>query len=104
MLEPLYPKIGADNWYLAFLITEFVGIYYRNEEALNMFIRLSGIDNETGRSFIPHGFEHIVTDSGDPRLAAIAEERLKLMANDSSEKVRGEVEESFQRIKLARSR
>src|SRR5713226_4187796 len=32
-LECVYPKIRPKAWYLAFLISEFVGIYYRSEAA-----------------------------------------------------------------------
>jgi hypothetical protein len=97
-LEWLYPKITAPAWELCFTITGLLGECFRDERALNALLRLATVPRESNRSLIPHGLEHIVRDSGDPALAAIALKRLREMATDASEQVRDEVALSMARI------
>lgn len=97
-LEWLYPKITATAWELCFLTTVLFGERFRDERALNALLRLAKVPRENSRSLIPHGLEHIVRDSGDPALAAIAFKKLREMASDPSAQVRDEVALSMARI------
>ena len=102
-LEWLYPKVTAQAWNLCFLTTVLLGENFRDEQALNALLRLSKVPRENSRSLIPHGLEHIVRDSGNSTLAAIALEKLRHMAEDASAQVRDEVELSMARIEHSRS-
>ena len=97
-LEWLYPKVTASAWYLCFLTTVLLGENFRDEQALNTLLRLAKVPREHARSLIPHGLEHIVRDSGNPSLAAIALDKLQKMSEDPSAQVRYEVAISMARI------
>ncbi|MBD2578791.1 hypothetical protein [Oscillatoria sp. FACHB-1406] len=81
------------DWMSCFVITELLGECYANEAALNILCRLKKTEAETPRSLVPHGFQHFITDSDDPKLVKKAYEELLQMKEDSSEKVRDEVNE-----------
>jgi hypothetical protein len=80
------------------MITVLPGECFTDERALNALLRLATVPRENNRSLIPHGLEHIVRDSEDPALAAIALKRLREMATDPSAQVRDEVALSMARI------
>lgn len=101
-IERLYPKVTASAWYLCFLATVLLGENFRNEQALNALLRLARVPREHARSLIPHGLEHIVTDSGNPALTAIALDKLRKMSEDPSAQVRYEVALSMARIEQSR--
>ncbi|MGC1245379.1 MAG: hypothetical protein WA865_04130 [Spirulinaceae cyanobacterium] len=96
LLETSYHSFT--DWMARFVTTEMLGEYYANEEAFNILCRLKKIEAEEKRNLIPHGFEHIVTDSHNRELEKQAYEQLLDMKSDSSENVRDEVEISLQRI------
>ncbi|MDY6780948.1 MAG: hypothetical protein SW833_00025 [Cyanobacteriota bacterium] len=96
LLETAYPAFS--DWMSCFFISELLGSRYANEGAFEVFCRLKKIEAEMPRSFVPHGFEHIVTDSSDRQLQQRAHTELLQMKNDPSEEVRGEVKTSLQRI------
>jgi hypothetical protein len=98
-IEWLYPKITTSASQLCFLMTVLLGECFRDEGVLNLLIRLSGVPRENSRSLIPHGLEHIVHESGDKSLAAVALDKLRRMAADPSAQVRGEVALSMARIR-----
>ena len=79
-------------------LTLILGECYANEEAFKILCRLKNIEAEEKRALIPHGFEHIVTDSHNRKLEQQAYEQLLAMKSDPSENVRDEVEISLQRI------
>jgi hypothetical protein len=97
-LEWLYPKVTASAWYLCFITTVLLGENFRDEQALNVLLRLSSVSRESSRSLVPHGLEHIVRDSGNPALATVALEKLRQMAEDPSAQVKDEVALSMARI------
>jgi hypothetical protein len=86
------------DWMSFFNISSLLGECFCNKAAFETLRRLSEISEEHPRSFIPHGFEHIVSDSKDADLAKMAWVELQRMKTDSSESVRGEVEISIQRL------
>jgi hypothetical protein len=102
-LEWLYPKVTASAWYLCFDTTVLLGENFRDEQALNVLLRLASVARENSRSLVPHGLEHIVRDSGNPTLAAVALEKLRQMAEDPSAQVKDEVALSMARIEHTRS-
>jgi hypothetical protein len=86
------------DWMSCFLITEFAERLLNHESGFQMFCRLATVEREMARSFIPHAFEHIVTDTASEALARSALTKLLSMKNDPSEKVRGELAISLYRI------
>lgn len=86
------------DWMSCFVITELLAQCYANEAALNILCRLKKTEAETPRALVPHGFEHFVTDSDDPKFVKKAYEELLQMKGDPSEKVRDEVNESLRII------
>ena len=95
-LESTYSSFT--DWMAWFVISEILGECFANEQAFNILCRLKHIEAETPRSLIPHGLEHIVTDSDDQQLAQKAYTELLQMKSDPSEQVRDEVDTSLQRI------
>ena len=87
-----------EDWMPCFSISELVGENYDSAQALAFFDRFAGSSNETARSFVPHGYEHALRNSADAKLTASLWAALSKMESDKSEKVRGEVEETLQRL------
>ena len=81
-----------------FSISELVGENYDSAQALAFFSQFAQSPNETARSFVPHGYEHALCNSADTELTATLWAALSKMESDESEKVRGEVEETLQRL------
>lgn len=96
LLETSYPAFS--DWMSRFVISELLGQYFANEKAFESLVRLGREAAEGPRALVPHGLEHIVTDSHNEDLARKAYAELVQMKNDPSEKVRDEVETSLQRI------
>ena len=101
-LERIYPTIKVRAWISCFMISELVGQNFRNKAALRMLLRLANIPREHARAPVAHGLEHIVRDSGDPELAAIALHKLTELAADPSDEVRNQVAESLLQIERSK--
>jgi hypothetical protein len=95
-LEEAYPQFH--DWMSCFSITEFAEELLNSEQGFRMFCRLSKIEREMPRSFLPHGLEHLITDSQDRALAADAMAQFLSFRSDPSEQVRSEVATSLRRI------
>jgi hypothetical protein len=91
----IYPKVTEQAWFICFSISELVGSNFRDEAALEMFLRLVDVPRPRTRAFVAHGLEHIVCDSDNPSLAFTALQALEKMALDPAESVRMQVEESL---------
>jgi hypothetical protein len=101
--EQLLPALEAvygcfTDWMSWFVISEILGSYYANEQALQSLQRLKNLPQEGPRSFVPHGLEHIVKDCKDQRVAKMAFVELLQMKADPSEDVRDEAEISLERL------
>lgn len=90
----------AKDWMYCFVASEILGERLSNDEALGILIRLSETQNETARSLVPHGLEHIVRDSGSHQRASQALTRLVDMKHDPSMHVRDEVSDSLRRLSV----
>ena len=97
--EYIYPKVTSRAWSICFSISELVSSNFRDEAALEMFLRLVDVPRPRTRAFVAHGLEHIVCDSDNPSLAFTALQALKSLATDPAEAVRIQVEESLSIIK-----
>jgi hypothetical protein len=95
-LEMAYKSFA--DWMACFVISGILGELYRDDRAFATLCRLKSESDEMPRSFIPHGFEHIVRDTSDPALAGRALAELKAMQMDLSERVVREVAESLGRL------
>jgi len=93
--EYIYRKVTSRAWSICFSISELVGSNFRDEAALEMFLRLVDVPRPRTRAFVAHGLEHIVCDSDKPSLASTALQALKGLASDPNETVRMEVEQSL---------
>jgi hypothetical protein len=93
--EYIYPKVTSRAWLICFSISELVGGNFRDEAALEMFLRLMDVPRPRTRAFVAHGLEHIACDSYKPNLASAALQALKGLASDPHEAVRVQVEESL---------
>lgn len=83
------------DWMCWFDISVLLGEFFADERALQVLCRLKTIQAEGPRSLVPHGLEHIISDSGDDRLAKKAYAELLAMKNDPSEEVRDAVDDSL---------
>jgi len=83
-----------------FVITELLGEYFANEQALLVLIRLEEIEKEEEepRSLIPHGLEHLIKSTEDANLAKRAYKELESLKVSESEQVRAEAALSLQRL------
>jgi hypothetical protein len=82
-----------------FTLSEVLGECYANRAALLVTNKLTHIENETARMFLPHAYEHIVSDSNNLSLSRRAFARLLRLMKDSSEHVRNEAELSLHRLR-----
>ncbi|AFZ24732.1 hypothetical protein Cylst_2523 [Cylindrospermum stagnale PCC 7417] len=96
LLETAYPSFT--DWMSWFVISELLGQYFADERAFEILCRLKNVAAEQPRSLVPHGFEHIVRDSGNEALAKKAYAELLEMKSDVSPQVRDEVETSLKQI------
>jgi len=92
------------DWMACFVISGILGELYKDARAFQVLCRLSTCHNEVSRSFVPHGFEHVVSDAPNTELAMQALAELTKMQMDHSPMVRGEVAESLARIKKRQAR
>lgn len=91
------------DWMSCFVASELIGSR-ADEQALTMLLRIRAASGETGRSFVPHGLEHVAAgahEADDPRLRDRALAELRAMERDESPQVRDEVDASYARL-LAR--
>jgi hypothetical protein len=95
-LEAIYAE--ATDWMSWFVISSLLGDHFMNKQALETLRRLKSVEAQGPRSLVPHGFEHLVTSSGNAELARSAYQELIEMTNDPSEQVRKEAAISLQRI------
>jgi hypothetical protein len=95
-LKDAYPNFH--HWMAWFVISEVLGEYYASAEAFEVLRSLRSVQDENARAMVPHGFEEIVKRGSDPSLKLKAMAQLSQMREDGSEKVRGEVAESFRRL------
>ena len=86
------------DWMSWFVISELLGEYFGDEQALLALSRLKTLRGEGPRSLVPHGLEHIVKGARDEGLASKAYTELLGMQNDPSEQVRDEVSLSLERL------
>jgi hypothetical protein len=86
------------DWMSWFVISELLGEYFGDEQALGALSRLKTLRGEGPRALVPHGLEHIVKGARDEGLLRKAYTELSGMRNDPSEQVRDEVSLSFQRL------
>jgi len=86
------------DWMSWFVISELLGEYFGDEQALQVLSRLKTLHAEGPRSLVPHGLEHIVTGARNENLTKKAYAELLCMRNDPSEQVRNEVNLSLQRL------
>ena len=90
---------SVKDWMGCLMISEILGMRCANHEAFNVLMRLKDASEGTPRSFLPHGFEHIVVDSADRELAKTAFCELLRLRDDPSDAVRDEVDESLLRLR-----
>jgi hypothetical protein len=102
VLESHYESLS--DWMACFVISGILGELYADARAFQTLCRLSKCHKEVPRSFVPHGFEHVVSDALDAELAMQALAELTKMQTDPSPMVRGEVKESLDRIKKRQTR
>ncbi len=95
-LETSYEQLK--DWMSWFTISEILGECYQNEQALQTLHNLKKVKEEHPRSFVAHGLEHLVK-SPDKNLSQSALIELLSMKNDSSERVKYEVDLSLQKLK-----
>lgn len=96
LLPALETSYGSfTDWMCWFNISVLLGEHFADEKALQVLCRLKTIQAEGPRSLVPHGLEHIISDSRDDRLAKIAWDELLAMKNDPCEQVRDGVEDSL---------
>ena len=88
-IEHVYDKF--QDWLSLFIISELLGEYFSDDRALETLKRLKNTSNELARSFVPHGFEHMVKSAKDEALCMRARLELEDMKHDLSTKVRDEV-------------
>lgn len=86
------------DWMSWFVISELLGEYFGDEQALLALSRLKTLRGEGPRALVPHGLEHIVKGARDEGLLRKAYTELSGMRNDPSEQVRDEVSLSLQRL------
>ena len=82
-----------------FTISELLGENFCSENAVDVLCKLRSTKKALPRSFVPHGFEHVITDSGNVPLSKRAINQLIEMRNDRSKYVRYEAELSLARVK-----
>jgi hypothetical protein len=80
-------------------ILTLLGEYFCNEDAFETLCRLSKIREEVPRSWVPQGFEQIISNSKDSELTKVAGFELLRMSNDPSDLVRNAVKFSIQKLK-----
>jgi hypothetical protein len=102
VLEAHYESFS--DWMACFVISGILGELYKDARAFQALCRLSTCHKEAPRSFVPHGFEHVVSDAPDAELAMQALAELTKMQTDHSPMVRDEVAESLARIKKRQAR
>lgn len=102
--ERIFPRIAARAWRICFTISELVGSNFRDDAALEMFLRLVNAPRPHARVSVAHGLEHIVRDSHSPDLESIALKALKNLATDPAETVRMQVKESLLIIERSEDR
>lgn len=96
-LEEIYPKLT--DYSSKFTITEFMAEIEGSELTYQALERLSITEDEVARSYIAHGFEHLVeyAENNDVKNKAYA--KLKsFLATDESEIVRWEANTSIDRL------
>jgi hypothetical protein len=86
------------DWMSWLVISELLGEYFGDEQALGSLSRLKTLHAEGPRSLVPHGLEHIVKGACDEGLASKAYTELLDMRKDPSEQVRNEVRLSLRRL------
>ena len=86
------------DWMACFVITELLGEYYCDKNSLQALCELQKTSNVVARSLVPHGFEHIIKATESPSLRDQAMSRLLSMKNDTSDKVRDEVEAALNNL------
>jgi hypothetical protein len=96
-LERAYGQFA--DWMAPFVISGILGECYKDERALASLVRLKSCSSEIPRSFVAHGLEHLVVGSPHEAVTERAFAELKALEMDTSSVVRGEVNESFSRIK-----
>ena len=99
VLGDSYPKFVAKLSY--FYISLILGELYCNKQSYLILKKLKNTSNEIARAYIPHGFEHIVTDSENKKLAIVALKELLQMLDDNSNIVITEVREAIKNIKVS---
>ena len=101
MLLPVLESTYASftDWMACFVISGILGELYSDERAFEVLRRLRRTQKEMPRAFVPHGFEHIAANQSNGELAGRALVELTDMERDQSEMVRGEVSESFKRLR-----
>ncbi len=82
-----------------FYFSEILGENYRNEEAFELLRRLRKTKIIQARIYIPHGFEHVIKESGNIRLSLKSLSQLYEMKKDRSKHVRYEAELSIARVR-----
>jgi len=82
-----------------FTISELLGENFCNQNAVDLLCKLRSTKKALPRSFVPHGFEHVITDSGNVPLSKRAINQLIEMRDDRSKYVRYEAELSLARVK-----
>jgi hypothetical protein len=80
-----------EDWMSCFVISELLGQHYCNEAAFEVLRELQKTSNETARSLVPHGFEHIVKEAENFALRKRAMSSLLSMQHDKSSQVTKEV-------------
>lgn len=97
-LETVFPRITPRASMLCFHISELLGKRMHDSFALDIFTTLRSIGGEHCRRFVPHGLEHIISETHDADLAKSALEKLHQCASDRSCTIRQEAEASLERL------
>lgn len=78
----------------ALMIAELLGEYFKDEQALDVLIRLAQLEDASKRVEIPHGLEHLIRANPSPSLKLRVLEILTDMSRDENEEVRKEAANS----------
>lgn len=96
-LEEVYPKLPDYDG--KFTITEFMAEIEGSELTYQALERLSITEDEVARSYVAHGFEHLVEYAENSDVKSKAYARLRsILATDESEIVRWEANTSIDRL------
>jgi hypothetical protein len=83
-----------------FILSEIIGEYFANHNALKVLDELSQTGNETLRAYITHGYRKLGLTTKDGTLKRLVIDRLSILKNDISELVKQEAIIGLNRLEV----